>query len=29
MTLNGIGDSKAENILSYREENGLFKTIES
>src|SRR5699024_12195193 len=28
MTLNGIGDSKAENILSYREENGLFKTIE-
>ena len=28
MTLNGIGDSKAENILAYREENGLFKSIE-
>jgi len=28
MTLNGIGDSKAENILTYREENGLFKSIE-
>ena len=28
MTLNGIGNSKAENILSYREENGLFETIE-
>lgn len=28
MTLNGIGDSKAENILSYREENGPFQTIE-
>lgn len=28
MTLNGIGESKAENILTYREENGLFKTIE-
>ena len=28
MTLNGIGSSKAENILTYREENGLFKTIE-
>lgn len=28
MTLQGIGPSKAENILSYREENGLFETIE-
>lgn len=28
MTLNGIGSSKAENILSYREENGPFQTIE-
>lgn len=28
MTLKGIGNSKAENILSYREENGLFETIE-
>lgn len=28
MTLNGIGNSKAENIISYREENGLFETIE-
>lgn len=28
MTLNGIGSSKAENILTYREENGSFKTIE-
>jgi competence protein ComEA len=27
-TLNGIGDSKAESILSYREENGNFQTIE-
>ena len=28
MTLNGIGASKAENILQYREEKGYFKTIE-
>ena len=28
MTLNGIGSSKAENILQYREEKGYFKTIE-
>ena len=28
MTLTGIGDSKAEDIIKYREENGLFKTIE-
>ncbi|MFC0270075.1 helix-hairpin-helix domain-containing protein [Metabacillus herbersteinensis] len=27
-TLTGIGPSKAEAILSYREENGLFKSIE-
>ena len=27
-TLNGIGPSKAEAIISYREENGLFQTIE-
>lgn len=28
MTLNGIGASKAANILQYREEKGYFKTIE-
>ena len=28
MTLTGIGDSTAEDIIKYREENGLFKTIE-
>lgn len=28
MSLTGIGDSKAEDIIKYREENSLFKTIE-
>lgn len=28
MTLSGVGESKAQSIISYREENGLFKTIE-
>ena len=28
MTLTGIGESKANAIISYREENGLFKTVE-
>lgn len=28
MTLNGIGNSKADAILSYREESGRFQTIE-
>lgn len=28
LTLNGIGESKAESIIEYREENGNFKTIE-
>ncbi len=28
MTLKGIGNSKADSILSYREENGSFQTIE-
>ena len=28
MTLTGIGDSKAEDIIKYREENGPFKAIE-
>lgn len=28
MTLNGIGSSKAGNIIAYREENGPFQTIE-
>lgn len=28
LTLNGIGESKADAIIKYREENGKFKTIE-
>ena len=28
LTLSGVGESKAEAIISYREENGSFKTIE-
>ena len=28
MTLNGIGESKAKDIISYREKNGNFKTID-
>ena len=28
LTLSGIGESKANAIISYREENGGFKTIE-
>lgn len=28
MTLNGIGESKASQIISYRETNGLFKKID-
>jgi len=28
MTLSGIGESKANNIIKYREEVGLFKTKE-
>lgn len=28
LTINGIGDSKADSIIKYREENGEFKTIE-
>ena len=28
MTLNGIGEKKAESIIQYREENGSFSTIE-
>jgi competence protein ComEA len=28
MTLSGIGESKAKNIISYRTENGDFKKVE-
>lgn len=28
MSLTGIGESKAKNIIKYREENGLFKSVE-
>lgn len=28
MSLNGVGEKKAEKIIDYREENGSFKTIE-
>lgn len=28
MTVSGVGDTKAESIIKYREENGDFKTIE-
>ena len=28
MTVEGIGESKADSIIKYREENGNFKTIE-
>ena len=28
MSLNGIGENKAKDIISYREKNGLFKSIE-
>lgn len=28
MTLNGVGESKADNIIKFREENGRFKKIE-
>lgn len=28
LTINGIGESKADSIIKYREENGNFKTIE-
>lgn len=28
LTINGIGESKADSIIKYREENGRFKTIE-
>lgn len=28
MTLNGVGEKKAEKIIEYREENGSFKSIE-
>ncbi|WP_233605424.1 ComEA family DNA-binding protein [Pediococcus pentosaceus] len=28
MTLNGVGDKKAEQIINYREQQGEFKSIE-
>lgn len=28
MTIKGIGESKAESIIKYRKENGLFKSLE-
>ena len=28
MTIKGIGESKAESIIKYKKENGLFKSLE-